>query len=84
MSNKNVVLEEEFELTSVPLEKRKSVFSVSLIWIGFPMIITAAITGATVVIGLGFIKGMIAILLGNLLLFAYVGTLGALATKKRI
>lgn len=82
MSNKNVVLEEEFELTSVPLEKRKSVFSVSLIWIGFPMIITAAITGATVVIGLGFIKGMIAILLGNLLLFAYVGTLGALATKK--
>lgn len=82
MSNKNVVLEEEYELTAVPLEKRKSVFSVSLIWIGFPMIITAAITGATVVVGLGFIKGMLAILLGNLLLFAYVGTLGALATKK--
>jgi cytosine permease len=83
MSKKEkVVLEEEYESCAVPLEKRKSLLSVSLVWIGFPMIITGTVTGAAIVGGLGFWKGMLAILLGNLILFSYVGILGMLSTSK--
>ncbi len=76
------MLEEEYEQTAVPMKARKSVLSVSLVWIGFPMIITASVTGATIVAALGFWKGMLALLLGNLILFMYVGTLGVLSTNK--
>lgn len=83
MSNEaKVVLEEEYEHSAVPQMARKSLLSVSLVWIGFPMIITATVTGAAIVTALGFWQGMLAILLGNLILFGYVGTLGVLSTKK--
>lgn len=83
MDNKrDEILEEEYENTAVPLDKRKSLLSVSLVWIGFPMIITGAVTGAAIVAALGFVKGMLAIALGNLVLFAYVGLLSILSTKK--
>lgn len=78
----HVILEEEYEHESVPLKARKSVLSVSAVWMGFPMILTGAITGSAIVAGIGFTKGMWAILLGNLIMFAYVGTLGVLSTKK--
>ncbi|WP_221760804.1 cytosine permease [Bacillus canaveralius] len=81
-NQRDTVLEEEYEHVSVPLDKRKSLLSVSLVWIGFPMIITGAVTGAAIVAGLGFIKGILAILIGNLLLFAYVGGLSVLSSKK--
>lgn len=80
--DEKVVLENEYEHSEVPLNSRKSVLSVSLVWIGFPMIITATVTGAAIVAALGFWQGMLAILLGNLILFGYVGTLGVLSTKK--
>ncbi|MEK5324960.1 cytosine permease [Aeribacillus sp. FSL M8-0254] len=79
---KDAILEEEYENEPVPLEKRKSLLSVSFVWIGFPMIITSAVTGAAIVAALGFLKGLSAILIGNLILFAYVGMLGVLSTKK--
>ncbi|MGQ4668479.1 cytosine permease [Metabacillus halosaccharovorans] len=83
MSNEaKAVLEEEYEHSAVPKSARKSALSVSLVWIGFPMIITATVTGAAIVTALGFWQGMLAILLGNLILFGYVGTLGVLSTKK--
>ncbi len=78
----HVILEDEYEHESVPLKARKSVLSISSVWMGFPMILTGAITGSAIVAGVGFIKGMLAILLGNLIMFAYVGTLGILSTKK--
>jgi cytosine permease len=77
-----VILEEEYENSPVPSSARKSLLSVSLVWVGFPMIMTGTVTGATVVAGLGFSRGMLAILIGNLILFAYVGMLGVLSTKK--
>ncbi|KIL41839.1 hypothetical protein SD70_04260 [Gordoniibacillus kamchatkensis] len=83
MSKKDqALLEEEYESSPVPVHARKGLLSVSLVWVGFPMIMTGTVTGATIVSGLGFIKGMLAILLGNLILFAYVGILGYLSTKK--
>lgn len=75
------LLESEYEQETVPLHARRSLGSVSLVWLGFPMIITGAITGALIVAGLGFKRGLLAIALGNLALFLYVGALSALGAK---
>lgn len=74
-------MNDEYESVPVPAAARRSLFSVASVWAGFPMIITAAVTGATLVHGLGFGGGMAAIGLGNLLLFLYVGTLSMLAAR---
>lgn len=78
---KNTLMEDEYERTPVPLEKRKSLLSVTMVWAGFPMIITSAVTGATLVHSMGFSKGLIGILLGNILLFLYVGLLSISGAK---
>lgn len=79
-NGEHVILEDEYEHESVPLKARKSVLSVSMVWMGFPMILTGAITGSAIVAGIGFTKGMWTILLGNLIMLAYVGTLGVMST----
>ena len=75
------VFQDEYESTPVPADKRKSLLSVSAVWAGFPMIITGAMTGATLVHGLGFGGGLVAMLIGNALLFVYVGLLSGLGAK---
>lgn len=75
------LFESEYENEPVPLARRRSLLSVTAIWAGFPMIITAAVTGATLVHGLGFARGVVAMVIGNLLLFAYVGLLSANAAR---
>ena len=47
------VLGEEYEHKPVPLSARRSLFSVTMVWIGFPMIITGAMTGSVLVLGDG-------------------------------
>ncbi|MGW5384806.1 cytosine permease [Nocardia sp. NPDC003963] len=74
-------LEEEFENEPVPGSHRRSVLSVSAVWFGFPMVLTSAIFGGTIAYGLGFWKGVLSILIGNLVLFAYVGALSYLAGR---
>lgn len=68
-------LEQEFEHQPVPLSHRHSTRSVSAVWFGFPMIFTNALFGGIITWHLGFWPALIAILLGNLVLFAYVGAL---------
>ncbi len=76
MSNKSSpALEQEFEHEPVPLSHRHSTRSVSAVWFGFPMILTNALFGGIITWHLGFWPALIAILLGNLVLFAYVGAL---------
>lgn len=72
----------EYEQEPVPLSRRRSLFSVAAVWAGFPMIITAAVTGATLVHGLGFMRGLLAMVIGNALLFLYVGTLSGLSARR--
>ena len=48
------VLGEEYEHKPVPAAARRSMFSVTMVWIGFPMIITGAMTGSVLVLGMGF------------------------------
>jgi len=65
------VLGEEYEHEPVPPKARR-----------FPMIITGAMTGSILVAGMGFKSALIAMVLGNLLMFAYVGALGTLGTAR--
>ena len=75
-------LGKEYEHTAVPLAARRSMFSVSMVWMGFPMIITGAMTGSLLVLGMGFTSALWAMLIGNLIMLGYVGLLGLLGTKK--
>ena len=76
------VLGHEYEHEPVPRHARRSTFSVSMVWLGFPMIITGAMTGSILVAGMGFKAALAAMVIGNLLMFAYVGALGALGTVR--
>ena len=45
------------------------------------MIITGAMTGSILVLGMGFSRALTAMIIGNLIMFVYVGLLGLLGTK---
>ena len=76
------VLGDEYEHQRVPAQARRSTFSVSMVWLGFPMIITGAMTGSILVAGMGFQSALWAMLIGNALMFAYVGANGVLGTTR--
>lgn len=81
-SNIDHILGEEYEHSPVPARARRSMFSVTMVWAGFPMIITGAMTGSILVLGMGFADALVAMVIGNLIMFAYVGALGLLGTHK--
>ncbi len=74
-------LGEEYEHEPVPAAARKSLFSVSAVWVGFPMIMTSAVFSGIIIYNLGFVTGIIAILVGDAVLMGYVGVLSYLAGK---
>lgn len=76
------LLGSEYEHKPVPLGARRSMFSVTMVWIGFPMIITGAMTGSLLVAGMGFKRALVAMIVGNLIMFGYVGALGLLGTRR--
>lgn len=78
------LLGEEYEHVPVPASARRSLFSVTMVWLGFPMIITGAMTGSLLVLGMGFKRALAAMIIGNLLMFAYVGALGVLGTRRGV
>jgi cytosine permease len=72
-------LESEFEHEPVPRSHRKSTVSVAAVWFGFPMILTCAVFGGVITALLGFQRGLLAIVLGNVVLMVYVGALSYLS-----
>jgi cytosine permease len=74
-------LDLEFTHEPVPQEYRKSFAIVAGTWFGYPMSLTNAIFGGMIVGYLGLKDGLLAILVGALLLFAYVGVLSYRAGK---
>lgn len=76
------VLGDEYEHRPVPMSARRSMFSVTMIWMGFPMIITGAMTGSILVLGMGFTNALWAMIIGNLFMLVYVGALGLLGTRR--
>lgn len=73
------LLNEEFEHQAVPRSHRHSLSSVAAVWFGFPMIITNAVFGGVIAYNLGFSKALLAIMIGNAILLAYVGALSYIA-----
>ncbi|MFE3259048.1 cytosine permease [Nocardia sp. NPDC059091] len=65
----------EYEQEPVPVTERRSLLSVAAVWAGFPMCLGNAVFGGLIVYSQGMGRGLLAILLGNLLLFGYIGTL---------
>ncbi|MGP5930499.1 purine-cytosine permease family protein [Corynebacterium glyciniphilum] len=75
----NDLLFDEYEHEPVPTHSRRSLRSVSAVWLGFPMIMTSAVFGGVITYNLGFLQGLLAIVVGNALLMAYVGSLSYIA-----
>ncbi|WP_230789583.1 purine-cytosine permease family protein [Aurantimonas coralicida] len=75
------VLGDEYEHRPVPLSARHSLFSMIMVWAGFPMIITGAMTGSILVLGMGFSNALVAMVVGNLIMLVYVAALGHLGVK---
>ncbi|HET6306751.1 MAG TPA: cytosine permease [Rhodopila sp.] len=79
MTEHHISLESEFETEPVPPSHRQSLGSVAAIWFGFPMILTNAVFGGIICYNLGFWRAIIASVVGNAILFVYVGLLSHLA-----
>ena len=71
----------EYEHEPVPVAARRSLTSIAAVWFGFPMNLGNAVFGGVIVYNLGTVAGLSAILLGNIVLFAYVGALSYIAGK---
>ncbi|WP_033287794.1 cytosine permease [Amycolatopsis jejuensis] len=74
-------LEEEFEREPVPEAQRKSLLSVAAVWFGFPLNLVPGIFGGVLAAMMGFRQALLAILIGSVVLFVYVGALSYLAGK---
>ncbi len=75
------IIGEEYEHTPVPPGARLSLGANITVWIGFPMIITGAITGSLLVLGMGFSKALTAMVIGNVFMFLYVGLMGQIGAR---
>jgi cytosine permease len=74
-------IDHEFTFEPVPQEHRKSFAIVAGTWFGYPMSMSNAVFGGMIVGYLGLKNGLLAILVGTLLLMAYVGSLSYRAGK---
>ncbi len=74
-----IELEAEFERVPVPPGHRKPLRTVAAVWFGFPMILTCAVFGGVLSALMGFQRALLAIIIGNLVLFCYVGALSYFA-----
>ncbi|MGJ8525043.1 Cytosine permease [Halomonadaceae bacterium LMG 33818] len=72
----------EYEHEAVPAHAKRSLFSVAAVWTGFPLVMIGAFVGGEIVDSLGFLRGMEAIAVGNLILAVYVAFLSALAARE--
>jgi purine-cytosine permease-like protein len=66
-------LSEGYEHEPVPKHARKSLFTVSAVWIGFPMVVTSVVVAGIVVYNLGFVTATMALPVGNAVLLVTWG-----------
>jgi cytosine permease len=78
------LLGSEYEHEPVPASARRSLFSVTMVWAGFPMIITGAMTGSILVLGMGFTRALTAMIIGNVIMLCYVSALGLLGQRRGV
>lgn len=75
------VLGDEYEHTVVPASARRSLFSMVMVWAGFPTNLVGTMTGSLLVMGMGFTRALAVMVLGNLIMLAYVASLGHLGAR---
>lgn len=75
------VLAAEYEHSPVPQHARLGLWQNIWVWIGFPAIITGAMTGSILVLGMGFQRALVAMVIGNILMGVYTGFLGQLGAR---
>ena len=75
------VVETDYEFSSVPLEKRKSYFSLTIVWTGYVFVITSMMVGGGLTIGLNFQDIIKVSILGNLFLGIIATLVSIIASK---
>lgn len=71
----------DYEFSAVPMDKRKSFFSLTIVWTGFVFVITSMMAGGGLAKGLDFKSILIATLLGNLFLSAIAILVSVIASR---
>lgn len=81
IKSKKVEAQEDFPLMEVPMESRKSLWSTSVVLLGFTFFTATMFGGGRIGTAFSFGQLMWVIVLGNLLLGAYVAVLGLIAFR---
>ena len=79
MENKKV--DADFSLQAVPASHRNGFFRMLVVMLGFTFFSASMLSGGTLGLGLSMKQFIVIVLLGNLLLGAYTGTLAYIAAK---
>ena len=73
---------QDYAITPVPLEERKGLFDMSVVFGGLSLSVTAWLIGGTIGSGMPLGLGILAILLGNLFLGVYAGLFSMIGMKQ--
>lgn len=71
----------EYSREPVPLEARKSCFSLTIVWTGFVFLVTSMMAGGGLAAGLTFNELLLAMILGNIFLCIIAGLVSVIAYK---
>ncbi len=71
----------EYAFDPIPMEERKSLIQVASVWMGFTMAASLAVLGGIVQAGVGVKNAIIAVIIGNSLLFIYSTLLGIISYR---
>lgn len=77
----NKLKDHDFINSEVSIESRKSFLSVTIVWLGFILVITSMLTGGALSTGLSFDKILIAVIFGNLFLSIIAITISYIAAR---
>jgi cytosine permease len=72
----------DFATVRIPLDKRRSTFSVSVVIVGLIIAMSALYTGAALVGSLTLSQAVVAVLIGNIILTVYGGLLGIIGARE--
>lgn len=71
----------DYGRVSVPIENRKSLFSISMVTIGYTVCMSGLFTGAALAAGMTLENAIIATLIGNLIVSLYSGLCASIGTR---
>ena len=83
MSKKNNVDNgtNEYEFTSVPIDKRKSYISLTIVWTGYVFVVTSMMTGGGLAAGLTFKEIIYSCIIGNVFLGIIAALISIISSK---